>query len=242
MFIISHRGCRNRWCENTLGAFDDAIRFSEANPKLRGIELDVQLTADGEAVLLHNPSLWVADGQEWVLSRTTHAKLTEYTDKCDDPLGRICPRLEDVLKFVDHRTPLFCEIKAYDYDFATMADILRRLMEAYRPAGDIILNSFSIPMMEQIMKTCDMEGVKFALVFSSIDAITRAQSLMERLDYLHPHYDLLGSDTETFRAPGKPLNIWTVNREDILKRIVGLEIADLVEGVMTDDVSLVRYL
>lgn len=231
-----------RWCENTLGAFEDAIRFGESNPKLRGIELDVQLTADGEIVLLHNPSLWVADGEEWVLSRTPYDRLTEYTGRCGDPLGRICPRFEDVLKFIGHRTPLLCEIKAYEYDFATMVEKLRALLEAYQPAGDIILHSFSIPMMERVISGVETEGIKFGLLMQSAEKIQQAEHLLDRLDFLHPHYSLLEQQAELLISLGKEINTWTINDADCIRRIVAMNTSGLVEGIMTDDVSLVRCL
>lgn len=51
--IWAHRGCCMRYPENTLVAFEAAARLKG----ITGIELDVQLTADGEIVVIHDEKL-----------------------------------------------------------------------------------------------------------------------------------------------------------------------------------------
>ena len=50
MKIWAHRGCSQMYPENTLLAFEKAIEIQG----LTGIELDVQLTKDGELVVIHD--------------------------------------------------------------------------------------------------------------------------------------------------------------------------------------------
>lgn len=50
MKIWAHRGCSQRYPENTLLAFKKASEI----PNLTGIELDIQLTRDGEMVVIHD--------------------------------------------------------------------------------------------------------------------------------------------------------------------------------------------
>lgn len=50
MKIWAHRGCSQRYPENTLLAFENAARLNG----LIGIELDIQLTRDGELVVIHD--------------------------------------------------------------------------------------------------------------------------------------------------------------------------------------------
>lgn len=49
MNIWAHRGCCTQYPENTLTAFAAACRY-----EIAGIELDIQLTADGELVVIHD--------------------------------------------------------------------------------------------------------------------------------------------------------------------------------------------
>lgn len=48
MKIWAHRGCSQRYPENTLLAFEKAAAIQN----LEGIELDIQLTKDGELVVI----------------------------------------------------------------------------------------------------------------------------------------------------------------------------------------------
>lgn len=50
MKIWAHRGCSQRYPENTLLAFEKAIAIKN----LTGIELDIQLTKDGHMVVIHD--------------------------------------------------------------------------------------------------------------------------------------------------------------------------------------------
>jgi Glycerophosphoryl diester phosphodiesterase len=50
MKIWAHRGCSQRYPENTLIAFERAMEIRN----LTGIELDIQLTRDGELVVIHD--------------------------------------------------------------------------------------------------------------------------------------------------------------------------------------------
>ncbi len=50
MKIWAHRGCSQRYPENTLTSFQKATEI----PGLEGIELDIQLTDDGHMVVIHD--------------------------------------------------------------------------------------------------------------------------------------------------------------------------------------------
>lgn len=50
MKIWAHRGCSQRYPENTLLAFERAAEIEG----LEGIELDIQLTKDGHMVVIHD--------------------------------------------------------------------------------------------------------------------------------------------------------------------------------------------
>lgn len=49
MKIWAHRGCSYRYPENTLSSFREACRY-----EITGIELDIQLSRDGEIVVIHD--------------------------------------------------------------------------------------------------------------------------------------------------------------------------------------------
>lgn len=71
--IVAHRGFSSRQPEMTLAAYQEAIEWSRQAGVPVGLECDVQLSADGQLVCLHDPSLertGRVDGQvaDWMLA------------------------------------------------------------------------------------------------------------------------------------------------------------------------------
>ena len=99
----AHRGLWDAYRpENTLTAFRRAVREGY------GIELDVQLTADGELAVFHDDSLDRMCGVRKPLSDCTLTELRGY------PLldtAEVIPTLPEVLRVVDGAVPLIVEIK-----------------------------------------------------------------------------------------------------------------------------------
>ncbi|MFQ9651752.1 MAG: glycerophosphodiester phosphodiesterase family protein [Enterocloster sp.] len=62
MKLWAHRGCSQRYPENTLIAFEKAAQLQG----LAGIELDIQLTKDGQIVVIHDEKVdRTTDGSGW---------------------------------------------------------------------------------------------------------------------------------------------------------------------------------
>ena len=60
--VWAHRGASGYAPENTMAAFEKAVELGAD-----GIELDVQLTKDGELVVIHDETIdRVSDGSGWV--------------------------------------------------------------------------------------------------------------------------------------------------------------------------------
>ncbi len=88
--------------ENSLAAFKYAIMGGF------GIELDLQLTADGEVVVFHDYSLKRMCGEDVKLSSLTLEELRKYT--LLDTKYRI-PTFREVLELVGGKVPLLVELK-----------------------------------------------------------------------------------------------------------------------------------
>ena len=71
--VWGHRGASGYAPENTMAAFEKAVEMGAD-----GIELDVQLTKDGELVVIHDETIdRVSDGSGWVKD-FTYAKLIKH--------------------------------------------------------------------------------------------------------------------------------------------------------------------
>jgi glycerophosphoryl diester phosphodiesterase len=70
--LIGHRGEPSSYPENSLAGFEAVLQAGAAC-----IETDVQLTADGVAVLSHDPDVVRLTGKDYVVMRTDYATLKQ---------------------------------------------------------------------------------------------------------------------------------------------------------------------
>ena len=82
--VWAHRGASGYAPENTLEAFQKAVEMGAD-----GVELDVQLTKDGELVVIHDETVdRTSDGSGWVKD-FTYARISRFNfNRCDDPHAR----------------------------------------------------------------------------------------------------------------------------------------------------------
>jgi len=100
----AHRGLwgKNEAVENTMPAFEQAEEFGY------GIELDVQLSSDGEIVVFHDDTLERLCGRSERVDEMTASELSWVDIK---GTYEKMPLFEDVINRIDHRIPLIIELK-----------------------------------------------------------------------------------------------------------------------------------
>ena len=95
--VWGHRGASGYAPENTMAAFEKAVEMGAD-----GIELDVQLTKDGELVVIHDETIdRVSDGSGWVKDYT-YAKLIKHNFNRTHPEYKHAqiPTLEEVYALI----------------------------------------------------------------------------------------------------------------------------------------------
>ena len=129
---IAHRGFHNDTIpENSLKAFENAIENGYA------IELDVQQLKDETIVVFHDETLSRMTGKDGYLSNLTLSEVKEINLlKSEEKI----PTFEEVLKFVNGRTPLLIEIKNSGKVGKFEKNILT-LLENYK--GEFAIQSFN---------------------------------------------------------------------------------------------------
>ena len=107
-----------------------------------GIEMDLQLSADGHAMVFHDDLLDRLTGETGPLRARTRAELEKIQLKDD---GGTIPALEDVLVQVAGRVPLLIEIKDQDGEMGpnvgTLEKATVKALAGYQ--GDVALMSFN---------------------------------------------------------------------------------------------------
>ncbi len=137
----AHRGLHGEGVpENSLAAFEAAARAGY------GIELDVQLSGDGEVMVFHDYTLVRMTGVEGKLSERTAAELSELRLGSTDE--RV-PRFSEVLALVDGRVPLLVELKGENFDSA-LCDKVSEILKSY--SGAYCIESFNPILLGKIAK------------------------------------------------------------------------------------------
>ena len=118
--------------ENSRAAFEAAIAAGH------GIELDVQLSLDGEAIVFHDYQLDRLTGVVGAVSQRTAAQLQVIGLF---GAGETIPTLRQTLDLIASRVPLLVELKARDRNVARLCLAVFRSLEGYRgPLGAMSFN------------------------------------------------------------------------------------------------------
>ncbi|HEY7984259.1 MAG TPA: glycerophosphodiester phosphodiesterase family protein, partial [Ktedonobacterales bacterium] len=145
--IFGHRGARAHAPENTLLAFDLAFALGAD-----GIECDVQLTADGVLVVIHDATLDRTTSGRGPVARATLAELREL----DAGRGQRIPLLAETLDLCQRAgRQVNLEVKAETVAGAlATAEALATQLEARgRAAGaDVVVSSFALEAVAAIKR------------------------------------------------------------------------------------------
>ncbi len=142
MKIWAHRGCSQRYPENTLLAFEKAAALQN----LTGIELDIQLTRDGELVVIHDERVdRTTEGIGYVrdYSLLELKRLHIYAD--ENPCQQI-PTMREVLDLLEPRLKaglrLNIELKNSICFYEGMEEKIVELINERRLGDAVVYSSF----------------------------------------------------------------------------------------------------
>jgi glycerophosphoryl diester phosphodiesterase len=211
---IAHRGL---WTpdgppENSLAAFEAACEAGY------GIELDVQRTADGEAVVFHDGSLQRMTGAEGRLADHTAADIADLRLAGTD---ETIPTLADALTLVGGRALVLIEIKT---PFGEVGPLERRVCEVLidhnGPTAVIGFNPYSHAWFAEhqptILRGLNSHGYAPADSRHLAPEIRKAYARLEHVALAKPRFLALGLDVlghpraEALRKEGMPIVAWTV--------------------------------
>lgn len=212
---IAHRGLHDKTngvIENTASAFAGAIARNFA------IECDLQITADGEAVVFHDETLERLTGSPGRVKDLTAAEMKKQTIlNSKDGVQTITELLDQV----DGKVPLLIELKSHwdgdDKLVARALDILRD----YR--GPYCLMSFDPGAIEAV-RVQSPHTVRGIVADRAVDDYYNMLPLARRLElrsFSHlartqPHFisfdfrDLPFAPITEFRQAGHPVISWTI--------------------------------
>ena len=200
--LLGHRGARAEKSvpENTIASCDLALAQG-----CDGFEFDVRLTADGQAVLCHDP-------------KTRGLEIA----KCSAQQLRL-PLLREVLARYQRTATLDIELKAPGLE-KIAADLVREIT----PARGFVVSSF-IPEVLGKMRSID-DRVPLGLICETQSQLSRWRRLP--VEYVILHHKLVRTRcVAEMRADGRKIFVWTVNHPAAMKRFLRLG----MDGIISDN-------
>ena len=206
MKIWAHRGCSQRYPENTLTAFSKAAELFEKG--LTGIELDVQLTKDGEIVVIHDERIdRTTDGYGFVRDYTLDELRTFHihTGKAE---AEHIPTLKEVLDLLKDRMQkgfrLNIELKNSVYPYPGMEAKVHDLVESYGLQDKVVYSSFSAKSLE-IMRSIDSK-VEIGMLDSKVSDCLYKLKGGCGANALHPYWQCMDLPKE--KLQGYTVRAW----------------------------------
>ncbi|GAY77023.1 glycerophosphodiester phosphodiesterase [Sporolactobacillus inulinus] len=140
--VYAHRGSKCNCPENTLPAFEEAIRVGSD-----GIELDVHLTKDQQVVVMHDEKIdRTTNGKGQIKTYTLDALKKFDAGSWFSPKfkGTRIPTLTQVLEFIaDYQGVLNIELKTDRNVYPGIESRVVALVNRYRPNLPVVYSSFN---------------------------------------------------------------------------------------------------
>jgi glycerophosphoryl diester phosphodiesterase len=233
---FAHRGASHEAPENTLAAFLLALEL-EAD----GIELDVQLSRDGEVVVIHDFVLeTTTDGHGLVKDRSL-AELRELdAGSWYDPAfaGQSIPTLQEVIEVVGHRLLLNIELKTAGVRDEGLPRAVVRLVEENHLLDRTIISSFNPLALRRVRQL--NPWIPIGLLNAPDVPLLLRRSWPRRLlnpEALHPHHSMIDKEyVPRAREKGYRIHTWTVDDPGRMWQLVRLG----VDLIITNRPDLLR--
>ena len=208
--LLGHRGARATKSipENTLASFDLALAHG-----CDGFEFDVRLTADGEAVICHDPEVG-----GWSIAERPAKELVQ-----------LCS-LSDVLSRYHSTAFLDIELKV-----PGLEAIVQGGLRKHPPQKGYVVSSF---LPEVLLAVYSLDGdLPLGLICETTSQSKRWPDLP--VQYVIPHHTLIDINViRELRDAGAKVLTWTVNTRDRMREVWGLG----VDGIISDHTELLGKL
>jgi glycerophosphoryl diester phosphodiesterase len=234
--VFAHRGAKRVAPENTIPAFEAAIRLGAD-----GVELDVQYSSDGELVIFHDLSLEKTSTGKGRVSASTFEELRTLdagSHFSAEFAGTQIPTLDEALETAKGKLLVNIELKTIEVAQSGLGPDVVTVVRRHDMADEVVISSFN-PFALRKSKAAGSEIEHALLVAADLAGWTRWGLTLRhsRADGLHPEKDMV---TPAYIAAARkrkmPVRVWTVNEETEMRRLADLGVDAIISDV--PDVAL----
>ncbi|WP_404406255.1 glycerophosphodiester phosphodiesterase [Jeotgalibacillus malaysiensis] len=224
----AHRGASTMCPENTMAAFRQALR-----EKADGIEIDVQLSKDGEAVVIHDETVDRTTDGTGAVKDLTVLELKQldagswYNQACKD---ETIPLLEEVLKWISRTDlKLNIELKTDRESYPGIEQVVIDAVKRHELKERVVLSSFNLETLRRVREISQSVSIA-VLVWDNVNGIVKcarhlgADAIHARPGFMHTAESLRAE------AAGLPIRLYTINEPEDLKGIA----PGFIDAVFTD--------
>ncbi|MBM6622278.1 glycerophosphodiester phosphodiesterase [Micrococcaceae bacterium RIT802] len=224
--VIAHRGYVWGGVENTIGALDAA---AAQHPDV--VEVDVQQTKDGHFIASHDTNLLVLSGR----NVNTYDLTLAQAEKTTVSARGFSDTIPSMVDYVRHAKKLgiklLIEPKVHGHETPDYLERFIAELQSVGPLEDNIYHSLDADLVEALKaRRPDLSvGYTIAMTAGGAPDVNCDFYVVEQASY-SPRF------MAEAKAAGKPVYVWTVNREDRIRSYL----YDGVAGIVTDHPDVAR--
>ena len=231
-FIVAHRGYSSVFPENTLAAFAGALDIG-----VDYIELDVQLSRDGQVIVMHDDSLKRTTGVDGSPTEFTVEELAglDAGSWFDASFaGEKIPTLGEALNLIrDTECGVYLELK----DIGETEGFVESVLEVAEKCGMTQRCLFASFQYDYLARLKELDG-NLATLYNTSSGKT---SLPEEFpaDYYGLNLDTIRQETvKAIHEAGKQAFVWTVNTPSQMTNVQAMGI----DGIVTNDPGVAKVI
>lgn len=226
--IYGHRGAMGTYPENTLLSFKQAILQG-----VDGLELDVQLTKDGEVVVIHDETLDRTTTGTGHIKDFTLAEIKQHSAGANfahlpnyevEWNKETIPTLKEVFVLLAEypEVELNIEFKTTEVRYLGLEEKVLELTRLYGGKRKIVYSSFHLPSILNVKMHDPLADI--AWLIDQPVAHPHEYAEIFGLEALHISKDVVLAQPYNYRGMLPALRVWTVNSTDEIKQLLDLQV------------------
>jgi glycerophosphoryl diester phosphodiesterase len=232
--IFAHRGASAHAPENTLAAFELALAENAD-----AIELDVKLSADGHAIVIHDPTVDRTTGHHHRVKDLPLRELRAldagsfFSEKFH---GEKIPTLEEVFEAVGKRTFINIELTNYNTPRDPLVETVCTLVKKCGLEEHVMFSSFFAYNLSKARAYLPEVPRGLLALDGWLGAWARSFGFaFGKYQALHPYLaDVTSQQVQRVHRLNRRIHVWTVNAAEDMRRLFDWG----VDAIFTDDPQL----
>ncbi|MDF0478861.1 glycerophosphodiester phosphodiesterase [Vagococcus sp. PNs007] len=222
--MIAHRGLMKGGIENSIGSLEAA-----ASSDVEMVEMDIQESKDGKFIVYHDTNLKRLTGTSKNTYDLNLEELTSYEMKQNG----FTETIPDLASYIDRAKELginlLVEVKPHGKESKEMVDNLINLLEEKKVATDYIVQSLDKDVLDEIKEKAPYIKTGYVIPLTIGHAPKSDHDI-----YVIEEFSVNEKLISEIEELDKEMFIWTVNKEELLKKYLNLN----VDGIISNNADV----